>query len=110
MKRRRTIAKTSKQTIQPSLAEEEKRRGGIRRKREMKEEENERKRREGEKEINARKIGAGGRRGRSGREKHARREGLYAYYQILPDARGVWRVPRRIIGIGTVTVAENGVI
>ena len=84
MKRRRTIAKTSKQTIQPSLAEEEKRRGGIRRKREMKEEENERKRREGEKEINARKIGAGGRRGRSGREKHARREGLYAYYQPLP--------------------------
>ena len=79
--------------------------------REMKEEEmKERKEGREKKEINARKIGAGGRRGRSGREKHARREGLYAYYQILPDARGVWRVPRRIIGIGTVTVAENGVI
>lgn len=79
--------------------------------REMKEEEmKERKEGREKKEINARKISAGGRRGRSGREKHARREGLYAYYQILPDARGVWRVPRRIIGIGTVTVAENGVI
>lgn len=40
LKRRRMIAKTSKQTIQPSLAEEEKRTEGIRgRGREMKEEE-----------------------------------------------------------------------
>lgn len=48
----------------------------------MKEEEMREKKGGEKKEINARKISAGGRRGRSGREKHARREGLYAYYRI----------------------------
>ena len=32
---------------------------------------------------------------------------ITSHYQV---GRGVWRAPRRIIGIGAVTVAENGVI